>query len=129
MCLISQYYVYKASRSCILCFLCHPLFHKKNFLFTCFLMYGYKVMLTQHVQCEIFIRCNNKKDILVMFSVSVPSGEPSPPPPICPSPPSSSSPSPPSPPHPILDVFLEFFIIGKCVCVCVCVSFLINMHV
>ena len=37
MCLISLYYVYKASRSCLLCFLCHPYiqhFNLKNFLFT-----------------------------------------------------------------------------------------------
>ena len=34
MCLISQYYVYKASRSCLLCFLCHPYiphYNLKNF--------------------------------------------------------------------------------------------------
>ena len=38
MCLISLYYVYKASRSCLLCFLCHPYiphYNLKNFLFTC----------------------------------------------------------------------------------------------
>ena len=37
-CLISLYYVYKASRSCLLCFLCHPYiphYNLKNFLFTC----------------------------------------------------------------------------------------------
>ena len=38
MCLISLYYVYKASRSCLLHFLCHPYilhYNLKNFLFTC----------------------------------------------------------------------------------------------
>ena len=33
-CLISLYYVYKASRSCLLCFLCHPYiphYNLKNF--------------------------------------------------------------------------------------------------
>ena len=33
-CLISLYYVYKASRSCLLCFLCHPYipdYNSKNF--------------------------------------------------------------------------------------------------
>ena len=36
-CLISLYYVYKASRSCLLCVLCHPYiphYNFKNFLFT-----------------------------------------------------------------------------------------------
>ena len=41
MCIISLYYVYKASRSCPLCFLCHPHSNLKNFLCPCFLTYGY----------------------------------------------------------------------------------------
>ena len=32
MCLISQYYVYKASRFCLLCFLCHPYIPHHNLL-------------------------------------------------------------------------------------------------
>ena len=52
-CVISLYYVYKASQSCLLCFLCHPYIPHYNFLFTCLLSDLITILLIILVQVSI----------------------------------------------------------------------------